>query len=182
MHRIHPKRTGLSGFKMVSRMVNQLLKKTASRIYERFIRLQGAPRKIALGFALGILVGMTPFFGVHIVLSTVLAAVLGWSKIAAVVGVNITNVGTAPLIYPVNYWVGVKLVGASRQVSWPQSIEYHQLLQLVGQAPLIVIDLCIGGLILGIPIAVIGYFTAFRMVHAYRKRASISSWLVRRRH
>ena len=35
------------------------------RVYERFIRIRGEPREIALGFALGIFVGMTPTVGVQ---------------------------------------------------------------------------------------------------------------------
>lgn len=157
-----------------SRMMHHMLKNIACRIYQRFIRLRGAPQTIALGFALGLLVGMTPFFGVHIPISVILAAILKWSKISAAVGVNITNVVTAPIIYPINYWVGVKLVGASRQVDWPPSFDPHELLELIGQAPLIVADLCIGGLILGLPIAVIGYYAAHRAIRIYRQRTSRS--------
>jgi uncharacterized protein (DUF2062 family) len=96
----------------------QYIKQTILTIYDRFIKLKGAPREIALGFALGLLIGMTPFFGMHFFSSLLLASLLGWSKIAALVGVNITNVLTAPLIYPVNYWVGVKLVGFSKEIDW----------------------------------------------------------------
>jgi hypothetical protein len=94
------------------------IKQTILTIYDRFIKLKGAPREIALGFALGLLIGMTPFFGMHFFSSLLLASLLGWSKIAALVGVNITNVLTAPLIYPVNYWVGVKLAGFSKEIDW----------------------------------------------------------------
>ena len=94
----------------------QHIKQAALTIYNRFIKLKGAPREIALGFALGLLIGMTPFFGMHFFSSLLLASLLGWSKIAALVGANITNVLTAPLIYPVNYWVGLRLAGISKGV------------------------------------------------------------------
>ena len=103
-------------------VVIQHIKQTVLTIYDRFIKLKGAPREIALGFALGLLIGMTPFFGVHFFSSLLLASLLGWSKIAAMVGVNITNVVTAPLIYPVNYWVGVKLVGFSKEIDWSTAL------------------------------------------------------------
>ncbi|WP_319405110.1 DUF2062 domain-containing protein [uncultured Desulfosarcina sp.] len=141
-------------------------------IYNRFIKLKGAPREIALGFALGLLIGMTPFFGMHFISSILLASLLGWSKIAAMVGVNITNVVTAPLIYPVNYWVGVRLVGFSKEIDWSTALKVADMLALMQQSPLILVDLSIGGMILGIPLAVAGYFLAFRMICLYRKRAS----------
>ena len=66
----------------------QSLKNAIKKIYERFIKLKGARREIALGFALGLFIGMSPFFGMHIAISVVIASILGWSKIAAAVGVN----------------------------------------------------------------------------------------------
>jgi uncharacterized protein (DUF2062 family) len=148
------------------------MKQTAQTIYDRFIKLKGAPREIALGFALGLLIGMTPFFGVHFVSSILLASLLGWSKIAAIVGMNVTNVVTAPLIYPVNYWVGLKLVGFSREIDWSVGLNVTDFLSLMRQSPLILVDLSIGGMILGIPLAVGGYFIAFRIVRNYRKAAA----------
>jgi uncharacterized protein (DUF2062 family) len=142
----------------------------AKRAYQRFIRLKGAPREIALGFSLGLMVGMTPFFGIHIIGSLVMASLLGWSKIAAIIGVNITNVVTAPLIYPLNYWVGVQLVGASRGIRWPANIDVPGLLALIKQSPLVLVDLFVGGIILGLPLAVAGYVVALRTVNLYRKR------------
>ncbi|WP_394708009.1 DUF2062 domain-containing protein [uncultured Desulfosarcina sp.] len=41
---------------------------------------QGTPDEIALGFALGLLIGMTPFFGVHFVSSIMIASRRGWSS------------------------------------------------------------------------------------------------------
>lgn len=152
-------------------MAIQCIKHTALTISNRLIKLKGAPREIALGFALGLLIGMTPFFGVHFFSSILLASLLGWSKIAAFIGVNITNVVTAPLIYPLNYWVGVKLAGFSEEIDWSAGLKITDMLALMQQSPLILIDLSIGGIILGIPLAIGGYFFAFRMICSYRKRS-----------
>jgi len=146
-----------------------LLKKHFCSIYERFIELKGAPREIALGFSLGLMIGMTPFLGAHFVTCIVLASLLGWSKIAAMAGVNITNVFTAPFIYPVTYWVGAQLVGVSKSVQWPVSFTTEAVVALVKQSPLILVDMSVGGLILGIPLAIAGYVLALRAVRLYRR-------------
>lgn len=148
----------------------QSLKSAAIKIYERFIKLKGAPREIALGFALGLFIGMSPFFGMHIAISIVFASILGWSKIAAAVAVNITNVFTAPLIYPVTYLVGAKITGFTKHVNWPTSVDFEGFLQLIKESPLIVLDLCVGGAILGLPIAIVGYYLAFNAITVYRQR------------
>ena len=150
-------------------VINRRFQAFTRRIYLRFIKLKGAPREIALGFALGLMIGMTPFLGAHIIACVLLASVLGWSKIAAVVGVNITNVFTAPLIYPINYWVGTRLVGASRGIDWSSLTDYDKLLQLMRQSPLILVDLAVGGVILGLPLAVAGYCLVLRLVRRYRR-------------
>ena len=148
----------------------QWLKNAVIKIYERFIKLKGARREIALGFALGLFVGMSPFFGMHIAISVVIASILGWSKIAAAVAVNITNVFTAPLIYPITYLVGSKATGFTKHVNWPTSADFGGFLQLVKESPLIILDLCVGGAILGLPIAIVGYYLSFHAITVYRQR------------
>ncbi len=148
----------------------QELKNATIRVYNRFIRLKGSPRQIALGFALGLFVGMSPFFGMHIAIGVVLASLFGWSKIGAAIGVNITNVFTAPFIYPVTYWVGAKFIGFARHVKWPTELTFGEFVQLVKQSPVIIMDLCVGGTILGLPLAIIGYYLALNAITLYRER------------
>ena len=145
------------------------IKNAAVKIYERFIKLKGAPREIALGFALGLFIGMSPFFGMHIAIGVLCASLLGWSKIAAAIAVNITNVFTAPFIYPVTYMVGAKITGFASNIRWPTSIDFNAFMQLLKESPLIILDLCVGGAILGIPIAIAGYYLAFNAITAYRR-------------
>jgi uncharacterized protein (DUF2062 family) len=148
----------------------QRVKAIAKKFYYRFIKLKGAPRNIALGFSLGLFIGMTPFIGVHIITSVILASLLGWNKVSAIIGVNITNLGTAPLVYSLNYWVGLKLVGVSCDVAWSLPHDYSQMFEMVRQSPLIFIDLLIGGIILGVPLAIAGYFISLRTIQIFRKK------------
>jgi len=151
--------------------MNRLLLKNQFRsIYDRFIKLKEAPREIALGFALGLMIGMTPFLGAHFVTCLIVASILGWSKIAAMVGVNITNVFTAPLIYPVNYWLGAKLVGVSNGIRWPAAFTAEEMINLIRQSPLVLVDLFAGGVILGLPLAFTGYVVVLRVVRLVRRR------------
>ena len=145
------------------------------RCCRRLIRLDGSPRQIALGFALGIMVGMSPFWGMHIVLSLGLVSLLGWNRIAAVIGVNITNVFTAPLIYPVNYWVGLQVSGFSAGARWPDGLDWETMMELIRTSPMVLADLSVGGLVLGLPLSIASYFLALRMVRFYRARHAASA-------
>ncbi|MEJ2167919.1 MAG: DUF2062 domain-containing protein [Desulfobacterales bacterium] len=80
------------------------------RLYKRFIRIRGNPREIALGFALGVFVGMSPTMGVQTPIAIFLAALCKWSKLSAAIGVWISNPLTAPVLYGVTYITGAKLL------------------------------------------------------------------------
>jgi uncharacterized protein (DUF2062 family) len=80
----------------------------------RLIRLQAEPEDIAKGFALGIFIGMTPTFGFQILIAVFLALLLKENKIAAAIGVWITNPLTAPFIYALEYESGRLILGMDR--------------------------------------------------------------------
>ncbi len=149
---------------------SQRFKASLRRRYYRFINFNGTPRKIALGFALGIMVGMTPFLGVHIITCVSLAAMLGWSKLTALLGCQITNFLTAPLIYPLNYWVGLKLIGMSNDVKWTKVSDGAEMFDLMKQSPQILVDLFVGGVIVGMPLAIAAYIAVLKIFRLYRRR------------
>ena len=45
------------------------------------------------------------------------------------------------------------------------------MVELVRQSPLILVDLSIGGLIIGLPLAIAGYTAVLRAVRLYRQKA-----------
>ncbi len=48
--------------------------------YDRFLKIKGDPREIALGMALGLFVGMSPFMGIQMAVAVFLAAIFKWNK------------------------------------------------------------------------------------------------------
>ena len=136
--------------------------------YERFLRIRGEPREIALGFALGIFVGMSPFFGLQMATALFLAALFKWNKISAMIGCWISNPVTMPIIYPVTYLVGAKIVGIEKAYKVPDQMDWTMMLRLLEKSPEIISLMTLGGIILGIPIAVTGYVFAFSAVKRYQ--------------
>lgn len=137
--------------------------------YNRFIRLRGNPRQIALGFALGLFIGMSPTMGFQMVVAAFCAALLGWNKWSAAAGVWITNPVTAPAIYALNYWVGAGLL----KMGWPEgtaeSLEFQGIVSGVLQkTPHVLASLTLGGIVLGAPLAFVGYWAALWAVGRYR--------------
>ena len=148
---------------------NRLLKSIV-RTYERFLKIRGQPREIALGFALGLFVGMTPFIGLHTVIAVPLAALLKWNKISAAVSVWFTNAATAPFIYSITYVVGARIAGIKQAFSWKDIESLSAVYRLILHTPEMIWAMVIGGVILGLPLAVAGYYLTFFVVGRYQEK------------
>ena len=146
------------------------IKRACRYFYYRFIRLQATPESLARGVALGLLISTTPTFGIQTFIALFLAAVLRCSKIAAVVAAQLTNALTAPFIFLGTYYLGAavldrpfdqaKLDGLLDGFQWGNMWTAG----ISAFAPLwegfrdVFISLWVGGGIVGVVLAAIGYF------------------------
>jgi uncharacterized protein (DUF2062 family) len=143
---------------------------TATRTaYGRFLKIRGTPREIALGLALGLFVGMTPFMGVQMAIAAFFAALFKWNKISAAAGVWISNPLSAPFIYGLTYITGAWVMGIHpHMAAMPPDFGFSSLVIMLKQTPEILTRLIVGGIVIGIPLAVIGYYVAFSAVQKYQ--------------
>ena len=139
------------------------------KVYERFIKIRGEPRKIALGFALGLFVGMSPTMGLQIAIAVFLAALFKWNKISAAIGVWITNPVTAPFIYGTTYLIGAKLLGIRKTYVSNSEINLDTITKILHKAPEFFWALIIGGIIIGLPLAIAGYYFSYAAVTRYQE-------------
>ncbi len=118
---------------------------------------------------LGFYLGFTPFYGVQTWIAILIRALLGWSRIAAVVGVHIHDLYFFlwPTIYALEYRVGRFLMGTYstppvdlHHVHWRTAINLG-LPILVGSIPI------------RIPAAVLFYFIVLRAAQAYARKHHI---------
>lgn len=75
-------------------------------------------REIAGGLALGVFIGLTPTMGAQIVLAGAAAFLLKVNVPMALAGSLVTNPFTAPVIYPLEYRLGVWLIGPPEPAEW----------------------------------------------------------------
>lgn len=144
------------------------LKERAKALYARFLKIRGTPREIALGFALGIFLGFSPTMGVQMILAAFAASLFKWSKIAAMVGVQLTNPVTAPLIYGFTYVVGAHFLGMENAFQLPEHLSMETLIHLTRKAPAIFGAMTLGWIIVGLPLGFISYFPAYWLVKRYQ--------------
>ena len=144
---------------------------TLKKGYERFVKIRGNPREIALGFSLGLFVGMSPAMGFQTAIAVFVAALFKWNKISSAIGVWISNPFTAPLLYSITYFVGATIFGFANPSYQPAEFSGTSIATLLHKAPEILWALVLGGIVLGLPVAVAGYFFSYSAIHKYQEGA-----------
>lgn len=136
----------------------------------RFVRLRGLPEEIAKGMALGIFIGMTPTMGLQMPIALVFATLLKENRLAAVLGVWITNPVTAPFIYGLEYEIGRRLLGMP-YMAVPDELTFDTVGQMGWE---LLAPLWFGGILGGILLAPLAYWLTLRLVPLFK------SWRPRR--
>ena len=123
-------------------------------LYLRFIRLHGTAKDVARGLALGVFIGMTPTMGIQTPLALFAAMLLKENKLAALIGVWISNPMTFIPIYTFNFKVGKYILGTS-DLKMPKFTSIQEFMELGHD---FILPLIIGSFIVAIISAAISYF------------------------
>jgi uncharacterized protein len=142
----------------------------------RLTRIQESSDAVARGMALGLFIGMTPTFGVQMPLALLFSWLLRESKVAALIGVWNTNPLTAPFIYGLEYEIGRSLLGTPH-LTLNFDFGFSALFELGWQ---VMAPIWVGSLVLGVPVALIGYALTLRFIPSMRNWR-ISRWPRRRK-
>jgi len=153
--------------KIVARQPSRLWE-SLKKAYVRFLKIRGTPREIALGFALGIFVAMSPTMGFQMAIAIPIAAMLKWNKIAAAMAVWVSNPFTIPIIYWPTYYIGAKIMGMPLGLNAADMASGSTMLALAEKAPKIFGAMTLGGVVLGLPLAAISYYLAYFAIEKYR--------------
>lgn len=148
------------------------------RLYSKIVREKAASTYIARGWAIGMFCGCFLPFGGQLIVSIPAAFLLKGSKIGATLGTLITNHFTIFIIYPVQCYAGLCLMGKARSFS-----EIQQLMQVVvkeqsfdvlmGLGMELVIAFFLGGAILAGVMTPLTYFLVKKMVDRYRSGKAV---------
>ncbi len=155
-------------------------KRLARYYYLKVLRLEGDPRSLALGVAIGLFVGVTPTLPLHTVLILALAGLLRGNILAGLLAATaISN----PLTFLPQYYFSWRLGSLllPGRLSW-ERIEgllagfdsgagFQENLASLGHLGLDAIAvLLLGGVLLAIPFTLAGYLLSLRFFIALRKK------------
>ena len=129
--------------------------------------LQGDPKKLALGAALGVFIGLTPTIPFHTIIILTLAPLMGASVIAAYMGIWVSNPVTWVPQYLLAYEVGSHLLFRGEPLRIPEQADLSAYMDLLWRGGL---ALQVGGVIIALPPAIITYFATLWAVKRYRQR------------
>jgi len=135
--------------------------------YLRLLRLKGQPEEVAGGVAIGVFVGMTPTVPLHTVLAVLIAYLFRKSKLAAAMGVWVSNPLFLPFVYLLDYRLGRMITRTNPPSFAVSGFSIHKIIEL-GWG--ISFPLIVGGLILGLICAIPSYFITKKMVILYREK------------
>ncbi|MGH6948942.1 MAG: DUF2062 domain-containing protein [Kiloniellales bacterium] len=102
--------------------------RTSTYFAHRLRRLPGTPGWIAAGFASGAAISMTPFYGLHFLLSVLLALLVRGSLVASALGTVIGNPWTIPPIAAWNFWLGHRMLGGNTWIGLPEHISFQYII------------------------------------------------------
>ncbi len=161
----------------------------------RLKRIPDTPHKISLGMSCGIFASFTPLFGLHFLIAGLLSYLLRANVLASLIGTFVGNPITFPIITVFNLKLGEWILGSSEYSSDDGGKIFEGFLDFIfliyksfftegsigeNNVPRmneflngVFIPYSLGGLFLGIFIAVISYFLLRPLVATYQKKRSV---------
>ncbi len=160
----------------------------------RLKRIPDTPHKISLGMSCGIFASFTPLFGLHFLIAGFLSYLLRANVLASLIGTFVGNPITFPIITVFNLKLGEWIIGSSEYSSGDGGKIFEGFLDFIfsiyksfftegsigeNNVPRmneflngVFIPYSLGGLILGIFVAVVSYFLLRPLVATYQKKRS----------
>ena len=158
----------------------------------RLKRIPDTPHKISLGMSCGIFASFTPLIGLHFLIAGLLSYVLRANVLASLIGTFIGNPITFPIITVFNLKLGEWILGSNEYSSGDGGKIFEGFLDFIfliykslftegsiGENSVprmneflygVFIPYSLGGLILGISVAIISYFLLRPLVSTYKKK------------
>jgi uncharacterized protein (DUF2062 family) len=140
--------------------------KWKKRIRE-ILSLDNHPGHISAGFAVGVFISFTPFFGLHTAMAIVAAFLLRVNKVTCLTGSWVNTPLTVVPVLLASYRLGEHLLGKTPQrlVLKELNLEFAVELLKTHGAPII-----IGSTFLGFAAALVSYALLYYLIVRYRRR------------
>ena len=149
--------------------------------FKSIFQVKDTPHRIAMAFAVGVFMGISPLLGLHYIGGFFIAWLLKLNKLVTMVGVSVNNPWTIVPISTFSVWLGSKLIGIKQvlpEVDW-QNIglmsivgrfsDLQNFIDLVKQLWPLLASFFVGSFLICTLSAVAGYFIIQILIAKYKK-------------
>ena len=143
------------------------IKNRLKAFFVRIKELQGDPRQIAMGMAIGVFVSITPTIPFHMIIAVALAFLLKGSKSAAIIGSFLANPITIPFFYVAGFKVGTFILNKPI----PFDVKFESFTTLMSLGLDVTIAMIVGSAVLAILPAITAYILTYRVMTTVREKA-----------
>jgi uncharacterized protein (TIGR03546 family) len=131
--------------------------------FNKILSLDAHPGHISVGFAVGVFISFTPFFGLHTPMAIAIAFLFRLNKLTCITGAWINTPLTVFPVLVASYNLGRFLRGKPPKELVFKGLEWHQLQPYAK-------SILLGSSIIGFVAAVTAYFICYWLVVAFRKK------------
>jgi len=135
---------------------------------KHILTLDNHPGHIAAGFAVGVFISFTPFFGLHTLIAVIAAFVFRLNKLTCITGSWVNTPLTVAPVLVLSYKLGNMILGhPAGELHLRQELSWQYALKLLDKQGT---SLLLGTSILGVAAAIISYFLCYYLVVRFRQK------------
>ena len=140
--------------------------------FKKILSLDAHPGHISIGFAVGVFISFTPFFGLHTPMAIALAFLFRLNKVSCITGAWVNTPLTVVPLLVASYNLGRFLRGKPAKALTFHSLDWHSLQPYAK-------SILLGSSLLGFLAAVASYFLCYWLVTFFRRKDAALKELTR---
>ena len=149
--------------------------------FRAIFQVKESPHRVALAFAFGVFMGISPFLGLHYIGGIFLAWLFRLNRLVAIIGISVNNPWTIVPISTFAVWLGAKLLGIKHvlpEVDWTNISliniisrlkDLETFIALIEKLLPLIASFFVGSFIICTISAIASYFIVQILVNKYRK-------------
>jgi uncharacterized protein len=133
----------------------------------KLLTLDSHPGHISAGFAVGVFISFSPFFGLHSILAIVAAFILRINKVTCLTGSWVNTPFTVVPVLMASYRLGEAILGHQPEKIILKDLNWHYAIELLEShgAPIL-----LGTSIIGFVAAIVSYALLYFIIIRFRRR------------
>jgi uncharacterized protein (DUF2062 family) len=130
--------------------------------------VKDTPEKIAIAFAVGVFIGISPFLGLHTLMAIAFASILRLNRLVTLAGAFVTNPLTIIPIYSFATWMGTKMTGHENTLSQTNFKEIT-IINIFSILKELILPFFVGTIAFGVIAGVLSYLFVYYIVKRMRE-------------